>query len=306
MRFRVVELCHGLAADQTHANAINRQGDVLIRQFQGVYVIALLWRKGKREALKIPGISCFASSLNDHGQVVGSFGEDRDDQTGFLWSNGKVTVLPTLGNKVTLVSGVNNAGLIVGLAYVAGVAHPVLWKNRKIEDISKRIGVPDGSLFSVNDAGTLLGNAGRGSDDQRPFLYHQNTLSYLPVDASAMARSLNQLGWVAGSVWDKRTRNSEAFLFRDKKLVRLGRLGGVESEALGLNDFGVVVGEYVTKRGMKRAFIWADQKMRDLTAMIDRKDMVITAARAINRQGYIVGTADVKGKETACLLVPQA
>ena len=73
------------------------------------------------------------------------------------------------------------------------------------------------------------------------------------------------------------------------QLTDLGTLGGSESEALGLNDAGQVVGWSLTADGNTRAFLYDGGTMSDL-GTLGGPD---SEAHGINNQGQIVGWADV-------------
>ncbi|MCX6366913.1 MAG: hypothetical protein NTX57_09405 [Armatimonadetes bacterium] len=211
----------------------------------------------------------------------------------------------TLGNRVTLVAGINNTGLVVGLAYLPG-AHAVLWRNRKIEDIGKEIPAKQSSFIGVNNTGTIVGYSEVNQEGTRVFVFRNGKFEYLSKNKKCIPRGINKRNDVVGYQKDKKSDFCEAVLFKEKRMVLLGRLDGRESNAFSINDLGLVVGQLTMKNFKQRGFLWHNGKMLDLNGMINRKDIIITAARAINNQNFIVGTAEVGGKESACLLIPES
>ncbi len=56
----------------------------------------------------------YALAINDNGDVVGSYGSGRVSN-GFLWQNGTLTTINYANSRFgTVLTGVNNAGVIVG------------------------------------------------------------------------------------------------------------------------------------------------------------------------------------------------
>jgi probable HAF family extracellular repeat protein len=71
----------------------------------------------------------------------------------------------------------------------------------------------------------------------------------------------------------------------------LGTLGGINSEARGLNDLGQIVGDSETASGNPHAFLWeSDHGMQDLNNLIPAgSGWELLRALAINKYGQIVG-----------------
>lgn len=103
---------------------------------------------------------------------------------------------------------------------------------------------------------------------------------------------------------------SRAFLF-DSSLKRLTSLGtlpdGGASEALGINDFGQVVG-YSRSGSERRAFFYSSGRLNNLHDLLPEVDQLdnweLETANGINRSGAIVGTGLHRGVKRAFLAVP--
>ena len=71
--------------------------------------------------------------MNERDQVIGftqNRGADRGEH-GFVWENGTLTALPTLGGRLSLPVALDDRGQIVGWATTKnGQRHAVLWKLR--------------------------------------------------------------------------------------------------------------------------------------------------------------------------------
>jgi probable HAF family extracellular repeat protein len=81
--------------------------------------------------------------------------------------------------------------------------------------------------------------------------------------------------------------------WKDGAKRNLGTLGGRDSEARGINVFGVIVGWSETARGAHHAFIWKNGVMTDLGTL----GGTFSHANAINRSGTVVGVSTTASGE---------
>jgi probable HAF family extracellular repeat protein len=218
------------------------------------------------------GGSAVAYGLNDSGQVVGSAVTALGANHPFLYSNGQMTDLGTLGSPNNVdwwnsAQAVNPAGVVIGTSYDAqGNFHPFIWKNGKMTELQ-----------------TLGGEWGEGY-------------------------ALNNKLQTTGIGYTKGNAEAHAFLCGSGgKCTDLGTLDGplVASWGFGINDSGVVVG-YSDFQGGYHAFVYSGGKMKDLNKLIPvGSGWVLEQAFGINNAGQIVGTGTHNGQEHAFLLTPQ-
>jgi probable HAF family extracellular repeat protein len=243
---------------------------------------AVLWQKGMiRDLGTLGGTSSFAQSINDPGQIIGQALNSIPDpysmiggstQThAFLWDEGVMQDLGTLGGPDSFAVFENNRGQVAGFSYTSDVPdpnsgvppiHPFLWTKGK--------GMQD------------LGNFGGA-----------NGLSFAFCCA---IDGLNDRGQVTGAMQlpsDQTDKNgnliSHAFLWDGKQLVELGTLGGSSAFAYGLNNAAAIIGNsYLPGDQVFHAYRWEKGVMTDLGTV--EGDTCSTPA-SINSKGQIVGSS---------------
>ena len=135
----------------------------------GTNATATLWRDGQIVDLggQCPIQSCWltsAAAINDSGQVVGEGSLNNGTTLAYLWRDGVMQNLGTLGGVQASANGINSKGWVVGTSEVqlGDPWHAFLWNGSEMIDLSKLPGVAETgwilqSASDINDAGQIVG-----------------------------------------------------------------------------------------------------------------------------------------------------
>ncbi len=253
-----------------------------------------VWRWGHMHALPtLGGNNGFAAGANNLGQVVGWAENTVRDPTcdpaskqvlqfkPVVWGpdDDDIQALPLIGTDTSgAATAINDRGQIVGISGLCDQAvgrnsaiHAVLWQDHRAIDLGNLGGVAWNTPMAINEFGVVVGFA-NVPGGKSPASFHEHAF-----------------------VWTAATG------MRD-----LGTLpGDSTSQALGINDKGVIVGESCGATGC-RAVLWRrDGHMVDLNTRVapgytDR----LVFANDINDADEITGGATNGTISSAFLAVP--
>jgi probable HAF family extracellular repeat protein len=317
---------------------------------------AVLWREGVITDLGTlggPNSSVQWPGINNTGMVVGIAQTDQDDPNraswsceafipatdlsciGFVWENGVMRPLPTLGGHNGFATMANNRGQVVGWAETP-VRDPtchvesqvlqfraVLWEPRRgtTRELRPLPGDSTSAATAINDRGQVVGISGRchvavGDSSARAAVIWEHgqprEIPTLGADTWNTPMDINNAGRVVGfaNAGNDAQGNPrlKAFLWMGRgSSIDLGVLGEDDlSQAFGINARGQVVGRSCGGSGC-RAVLWENGVIHDLNDLLDNGGDVLTIARHINDAGLITGnlTDATTGNTIAFVAVPR-
>lgn len=352
-RYDLVTYPSTLGGPSNRANAINDRGWIAgFSSLPDGTRHAALWRGSPRGGgaltdlgtLGGPNSSVVWPGLNDQGVAVGiaqtatpdPFGEEWSCSAffavrstgptclGFVWQDGVMTALPTLGGNNGYATAVNRRGQVVGWAETA-VHDPTCdtpqvlqfravrwepgrrWRPTRTTELRPLPGDSASAATGINERGQVVGISGECDQAVGRFTAKHAVL----WDSRSTPTELPNLG---GTSWHTPTAlnaRGDAVGFSNPSdprdaagefiaravlwparggLVEIGRLpGDSTAQAQGINRRGQVVGVSSGNAG-NRAFLWEDGRLYDLNALVaGAVPGTLVSARDINDAGQITG-----------------
>jgi len=239
--------------------------------------------------------SRYGYAVNESGEVVGmEILHEGAERHAFLYAQGTMADLGTLGGLHARAEGIDNSGRVVGWSDTAGAqSHAFLWEQGVGMTDLGTLGGATSYAYAINNSGLVVGKSrvaaggsiSAGSD--RAFLWDNGSMMDLGSlgGKHTVAYGINDAGQVVGagqvpgSVY-------HAFLYSGGTMSDLGTLYTKGAWAHDINNSLQVVGKSLQSNGYQRAFIWENGVMSDLGTLGGAGH---TRSYAINDLGKIVG-----------------
>jgi len=244
---------------------------------------------------------------------------------GFVWMDGAMHELPTLGGTHGFATGVNNVGQVVGWAETpvhdptcnsargTGVQvlqfRAVLWEPKKAArtELPPYPGDSTSAATAINERGQVVGISGECDQAvgrfsaRRSVIWDRGTVDTLPTLGGSSWHTpmdINERGDVvgfsnppsAGDLVGDFLANGFFWARGSATVERIRPLdGNTVSQALAVNDRRQVVGVSSGGAPGVRAFLWEDGVLMNLNDLVDIAPNVLQSAQHINDAGQITG-----------------
>jgi probable HAF family extracellular repeat protein len=257
----------GLTSDASYVNdggqvvgssTINTTPDPF--SFLGAQTHAFIWKNGvMRDLGTLGGTDSGASSGcdNQHSNLVvgGSFTDPipiPNPSTGFptqhafLWENGRMTDIPTLGGTSAGAQCANNQGQVIGQSNLTGdnEQHAFFWDHGTLSDLGTLGGTFSMAIW-LNNAGEAVGFATTPGDALLHATHWKNgtitDLGTLDGDCFSLAWAINSKGQIVGQSFSCDGSTARTVLWDKGSIIDLQ----LTSDApLNINDRGEIAGVY--------------------------------------------------------------
>jgi probable HAF family extracellular repeat protein len=263
------------------------------------------------------------NGINDPGEAVGMSETSVPDPNGedvcgfgthltcspFLWQNGTMIALPTVGGNNGQASAINNRGQVAGYAE-NGIADstcpqgvenfmvdlPVMWDKGIAMALPTINGDPDGVAFGINNRGQAVGYSGTCTAANYAVVWENGTATKLRDlgDPGGIAYAINSHNQVVGQAVNS-DGTALAAIWQNHTVAALGGLmpGDVASFATSINNRGQVVGSsFDSRANWSHGLLWQNGMMIDLNTVFPASsNLYVVSASNINESGQIAGMA---------------
>jgi len=326
---------------------VNKQGlvmgfsenGVIDPVFGGPQQLAVVWKDGQITNLgTLGGGLSFGNAMNNQGDIVGITANTIPDPfsfigvgtqiRAFLWRDGVMFDLGTLGGPDGWAASVNELGQVAGWALVDSnvnsitgqpTQHPFLWESGRMLDLGTLGGtvavvgsLGGGSGAGLNNRGQVIGTSNLAGDlTHHPFLWDKTVLTDLGTlgGDNGEAYWINNSGEVVGKADLPGSQAHHAFLWKKGKMIDLGAAPGQPcSTAIEINSRGqVIIDTGICGVGGGPGLLWEKGNLYDLNSLIPpNSGFVVGDVNFINDHGEIAATGLLpNGSQHAILLVPR-
>jgi probable HAF family extracellular repeat protein len=210
-------------------------------------------------------------ALNRRGQVAVYTTTSTSEGTSFtcwLYDNGVLTNLGTLGGKVCQPTAMNDSGQIVGHSTTAeGYAHPFIYANGRMTDIGVLSGASSpadsGFAWAINSSGAVVGQSQTAAGQTHTFLYENGQLRDIDPDALFSAGlAINDAGQITG-VRAVPGSGSTAYRYLNGRFEDINAPGMQSSIGRLINRAGDVAGS-ITMQAEQHAFLFSGGALGDI------------------------------------------
>ncbi len=302
---------------------------------------AVFWQNGQIRNLGTlgGGFESFATTANSLGQLTGISTNLIPDpfsmfcfivcattqSRAFLWQNGVMQDLGTLGGPDAGPDVINDQGQIAGHSYTNSIPNadngphcppnvptqdPFFWDEKGGMIDVGTLGGTCGVTLWINNSGQVVGISDlAGNQTFHPFFWDRGVLSDIGTfgGSNGEALRISDSGLVVGRA-DLADGTHHAFVWKNGVMVDVGVVpGDLCTNGRAINSAGQAVGTSTDCMGnVLHMFLWQNGSIQDLTALIlPGSDIQVFEALDINDLGEIAAVGGLpNGDVHAVLLIP--
>lgn len=291
-----------------HAVGVSEDGSLDPNCFGMPGLRGVVWQDGKLIQLPtLGGHETVSVAINNGDQVAGFATNSIPDEfsllcttqaRAFIWQNGSIKDLGTLGGPDAFAAYINDRGQIAGISYTDSAANPTtgiptlhgfLWQNGRMFDLPTAGGTL-ANVTGLNNRGQVIGDSTiNGDAEDHAALWERGVITDLGTLGGTYASGnwINDSGDVVGSSNLAGDVIHHAFLWRHGKLIDLGVVAGDKcSTAWSINGKDQIVGASGLCGVAVHATLWQDGKIVDLNQLVP-PGVQLTYAVDINDYGEI-------------------
>ena len=198
---------------------------------------------------------------SDGTTAVGAFvfdpGSATSPTTAFTFTGGVYQILTVPGSTASIATGINGAGLIVGVYQdLAGVLRGFANNGGTFSNVDFP-GASGTQAIGVNDAGQIVGDYFDAASVEHGFVSSGGVFTAIdfPGATGTAAAGINAAGDIVG-VWSDAT-GSHGFLLQAGVFTPINFPLATSTTAFGINDTGEIAGFYSDAAGNTHGFIFA-------------------------------------------------
>ena len=277
---------------------------------------AVVWSNGKIIELgTFGGNHSMAQAVNNRDQVVGfalnAVPDSIEPQPlptemhAFLWDNGVMQDLGTLGGPDSWAMFINDRGQVAGISYpdsepssvcdTPGKNHAFLWEKGHMQDVGT-LGGTCSWPEALSNQGQIVGwSAPPGDLTLHPFLWERGKIRDLGTlgGSFGVATWVNDLGEVIGSATTENDETLLGFVWKNGVMTALEPLpGDCVSEAYRNNSRGQIIGASISCDGSFKGVLWENGTVTDLNTFVPPGSALEINAGVLylNDRGEIAGS----------------
>lgn len=246
------------------------------------------------DVIDVPGSrGTTAYAINDAGDVVGHYRDDRQFWRGFLLRAGQFTTIDVPGATQTTLFGVNTTGAVAGAFYDStGKQHGFVMNHGTFTTIDFP-GAAQTMVYGLNDRGDVTGMYFTIGDSLKHYGFvmiggHFATLDHPSPNRMSCGTWIGDSGEVEGHV-EQTSGAYYGYSWKDGTFTLIDLPGGPKGQfwdgAYGTNAAGDQLGTYSDAQGKQVGFL----RRQGAVTTFDVPGSKRTRTTGMNRSGQVVG-----------------